>query len=76
MLTNQYRFRGNVAIKNDRRIFSKWDLLCAVEEVARENYRLVCGNTMSFVCHYDHLTCAELVEALRELINRYNELTK
>lgn len=75
MQTNQYEFRGNYAYKNGKRLIRKWDLLCAVESVAGENYRLVWGAQLP-PYHYDHLTCTELVAELKYEISRYNELTK
>jgi hypothetical protein len=75
MQTNQYEFRGNYAYKNGKRLIRKWDLLCEVESLASENYRLVWGNNVPNY-HYDHLTCAELVAELKYEISRHNELTK
>ena len=76
MQTNQYEFRGNYAYKNGKRLIGKWDLLCEVESLTSENYRLVWGHSSWLTTHYDHLTCAELVVELKQLVKRNNELTK
>lgn len=76
MQTNQYEFRGNYAYVNGKRITKKWDLLCEVERLTQENYRLVWGHSQWVTMHYDHLTYGELVVELKQLVKRHEQLTK
>lgn len=74
MQTYHLRIHGLNAYLNGKRL-TKQELLCEVESLARENYRIMCGSMPSFTCHYGNYAYCELAYTLRQLIKKHEQLT-
>lgn len=73
MQTGKYDFTGRFVKKNGK-VLKRYDLLCEVDELAREYAKHYGVTPTSIVTHYDHLTYGELVCELRDNLKQLQRI--